>query len=375
MYSDEPTTPLMDGATMASGARVDPHPAPSDGMGSRNSSGASVQIQRSTSSLEMRAETAPALHVDSNAQLSHAVKARRRQLRMKLNSIDSEEGDENVRQEIDKRVEQDARDAYESLRSQGKLVAATFATQSLGLSLVLSRFAPTPHQLKRKELTPQKTLRRTLSNGDLNKDEDDEGRRLVIVEDTFSDRGGGVARALLRPMDELVGVSTSPFADEAPPVEDVDLEVDLTPSAFDALLVKIRDAPRPLTLVFARGRCLAAVRRRPRPLSPQKPHLGPTRRRGHGATPPRPRSPSKKRRAPPPRTWRRFCADASSCLQTVSEALVRGVLACLDAPMRRLRRRRKMTPTNHRAAPRGHRRISSEPLPTHFFAEETTNLV
>ena len=96
---------------------------------SRNSSGASVQpIQRSTSSLEMRAETAPALHVDSNAQLSHAVKARRRQLRMKLNSIDSEEGDENVRQEIDKRVEQDARDAYESLRSQGKLVAATFAT-------------------------------------------------------------------------------------------------------------------------------------------------------------------------------------------------------------------------------------------------------
>ena len=130
---------------------------------------------------------------------------------MKLNSIYSEEGDENVREEIDKRVEQDARDAYESLRSQGKLVAATFATQSLGLSLVLSRFAPTPHQLKRKELTPQKTLRRTLSNGDLNKDEDDEGRRLVIVEDTFSDRGGGVARALLRPMDELVGVSTSPF--------------------------------------------------------------------------------------------------------------------------------------------------------------------
>ena len=280
----------MDGATMASsGARIDPHPAPSDGMGSRNSSSASVQIQRSTSSLEMRAETAPALHVDSNAQLSHAVKARRRQLRMKLNSIDSEEGDENVRKEINHRVEQDARDAYESLRSQGKLVAATFATQSLGLSLVLSRFAPTPHQLKRKELTPQKTLRRTLSNGDLN-DEDDEGRRLVIVEDTFSDRGGGVARALLRPMDELVGVSTSPFADEAPPVEDVDLVVDLTPSAFDALLVKIRDAPRPLTLVFARGRCLAAVRRRPRPLSPQKPHLGPTRRRGHGATPPRPRS-------------------------------------------------------------------------------------
>merc|ERR1719213_1225937 len=193
-------------------------------------------------------------------------------------------------------------------------------------------------------------------------DEDDEGRRLVIVEDTFSDPGGGVARALLRPMDELVGVSTSPFADEAPPVEDVDLVVDLTPSAFDALLVKIRDAPRPLTLVFARGRCLAAVRRRPRPLSPQKPHLGPTRRRGRGRL-------LKKRRAPPPRTWRRFCADASSCLQTVSEALVRGVLACLDAPMRRLRRRRKMTPTNHRAQPRGHRRISSAPLPTHFFAE------
>ena len=120
MYSDEPTTPLMDGAL-------------SDGSISRNTSSASVQpIQRSTSSLEMRAETAPALHVDSNAQLSHAVKARRRQLRMKLNSIDSEEGDENVRKEINHRVEQDARDAYESLRSQGKLVAATFATQSLG---------------------------------------------------------------------------------------------------------------------------------------------------------------------------------------------------------------------------------------------------
>ena len=100
-----------------------------------------------------------------------------------------------MRKEINHRVEQDARDAYESLRSQGKLVAATFATQSLGLSLVLSMFAPTPHQLKRKELTPQKTLRRTLSNGDLKNEDDDEGRRLVIVEDTFSDRGGGVARA------------------------------------------------------------------------------------------------------------------------------------------------------------------------------------
>ena len=77
----------------------------SDGSISRNTSSASVQpIQRSTSSLEMRAETAPALHVDSNAQLSHAVKARRRQLRMKLNSIDSEEGDENVRKEINHRV-------------------------------------------------------------------------------------------------------------------------------------------------------------------------------------------------------------------------------------------------------------------------------
>ena len=78
---------------------------------------------------------------------------------------------------------------------------------------------------------------------------------------------------------------------------------------------------------------------------------------------------------PPPRTWRRFCADASSCLQTVSEALVRGVLACLDAPMRRLRRRRAATPPNRRAPPRGHRRINSEPLPTHFLAAEEQNRV
>ena len=68
----------------------------------------------------MRADAAPALHVDSNAQLSHAVKARRRQLRMKLNSIDSEEGDENVRKEINHRVEQDARDAYESFKEPGQ---------------------------------------------------------------------------------------------------------------------------------------------------------------------------------------------------------------------------------------------------------------
>ena len=88
MYSDEPTTPLMDGALSSrpSAASVDP----SEGM-SRNSSGASVQpIQRSTSSLEMRADAAPALHVDSNAQLSHAVKARRRQLRMKLKCEEAE---------------------------------------------------------------------------------------------------------------------------------------------------------------------------------------------------------------------------------------------------------------------------------------------
>ena len=91
MYSDEPTTPLMDGALSSrpSAASVNPHP--SEASMSRNSSGASVQpIQRSTSSLEMRADAAPALHVDSNAQLSHAVKARRRQLRMKLKCEEAE---------------------------------------------------------------------------------------------------------------------------------------------------------------------------------------------------------------------------------------------------------------------------------------------
>ena len=97
----------MDGALSSRPSAASVNSAP-DGPMSRNSSGASVQpIQRSTSSLEMRADAAPALHVDSNAQLSHAVKARRRQLRMKLNSIDSEEGDENVRKEINHRVEQD----------------------------------------------------------------------------------------------------------------------------------------------------------------------------------------------------------------------------------------------------------------------------
>ena len=291
---------------------------------------------------------------------------------MKLNSIDSEEGDENVRKEINHRVEQDARDAYESLRSQGKLVAATFATQSLGLSLVLSRFAPT-HQLKRKELTPQKTLRRTLSNGDLN-DEDDEGRRLVIVEDTFSDRGGGVARALLRPMDELVGVSTSPFADEAPPVEDVDLVVDLTPSAFDALLVKIRDAPRPLTLVFARGRCLAAVRRRPRPALSSK-----TAPRPDAA--PRPRCDAAAPAVAPKEAARAAAAVLAPLLRRRVQLFADGergfgargprVPRRADAPPAPAA---KMTPTNRRAPPRGHRRINREP-PTRPFAAEEQNLV
>ena len=369
MHSDEPASPTTMSRNSSS-ASVNPHPLP-DGALSRNSSSGNLSnmIQRSTSSLEMRATETPALHVDSNAQLSHAVKARRRELRMRLNSIESEDGDEEVRLLHEASVVQDARDAYESLRSQGKLVAATFETKGLGLSLVLSRFAPTPHILKRKGL--DKPLRRCSSNGDL-KSDDEDGRRLIVVEDTFADRGGGVARALLRPMDELVGVCVARFHDPTPPAGAVDLVVDLTPSAFDALLMKIRDAPRPLTLVFARGRCLAAVRGRSQQLSPQKPPLGPMRRRRGGAAAPKPRSPPR-RRAPPPRTWRRVCAAVLGFLPAVGGALVRGVLACLDAPMRRLRRRRAATPPTRRR--QGHRRVNSAPLPTHFFAEAEQNLV
>ena len=60
----------------------------------------------------------------------------------------------------------------------------------------------------------------------------------------------------------------------------------------------------------------------------------------------------------------RIAAAASLAIRTFFDAFSRGILACLDAPMRRLRRRREQT------AARGHRRVNSAPLPTHFRVDD-----
>lgn len=71
-------------------------------------------------------------------------------------------------------------------------------------------------------------------------------RRLVIVERTFPERGAGVAYAALKAGDELVAVG-------ADGVDEVQFYVTADDAdSFARLLTCIREAPRPLRLLFAR---------------------------------------------------------------------------------------------------------------------------
>ena len=410
-------------------ATFPPAPADGDAQASATPRGEASSLLRSTSGARLsesfRATSEERAKInwttDGNARLSRAVAARRRATRD--GGGEGGDGDSALRDH--------AREAYEELRRRGQLVAVTFEAPSLGLSLVLSKFARTPSTRTRKRLDPPGDLRRSSSSNDLASNDPDEeasdeageGRRLVVVENTFEHRGGGVARRFLRPMDELVGlvappppppppeawapVPAAPGAFEetkeppaAPPtvmvnlptipgspsrtpgstsrpsaVPDagaVELIVDLDPSAFDALLARLKDAPRPLTLVFSRGRCLAAVRRvraarrataaaargAASAISPAR--SLPTRRRyrstdrllEHAARrPPRADAP---RRGGARNRLAALLALGSSLLS----AFVVCVLGCLDAPMRGLRRRREDRQI------KTHRRSSSAPLPS-----------
>lgn len=210
--------------------------------------------------------------------------------------------------------------------------------------------------------------------------------RVEVVETCLGARRG-TARSIRntrRRLEETKEAPRLPGAAPPPPAEAVDLVVDLTPEAFEALMRGVRDAPRPLTLVFSRGRCLAAVRRvaarkrvaaaRERALAAgewQMPKSLPTRRRGGrsevGADEmdrPHRVDVRAKRRTYAQAPWYRIAAAASLAIRTFFDAFSRGILACLDAPMRRLRRRREQT------AARGHRRVNSAPLPTHFRVDD-----
>lgn len=93
----------------------------------------------------------------------------------------------------------------------------TFPGRQLGLSLVLSQLGPG-------------------------------GRRLVVVDSTFPDKGDGIAHAHLKPGDELVGVGAG--TDDEVGFDAVsDLDID----AFNRLLSRLREAPRPLRLLFSRA--------------------------------------------------------------------------------------------------------------------------
>ena len=135
--------------------------------------------------------------------------------------------------------------------------------------------------------------------------------------------------------------------------------VDLTPSAFDALLVKIRDAPRPLTLVFARGRCLAAVRAAAAALASKtapRPDAAPRPRRDAAA----PAVPAKEEAARAAAAdLAPLCAGRVQLFADGERGLVRGVLACLDAPMRR--RAGAKDDADEPPGPR-HRRINASSL-------------
>jgi hypothetical protein len=111
----------------------------------------------------------------------------------------------------------DALRALSELRRAGRIRDVVFEEKDLGVSFVLARFDSVDG--KHNEL----------------------GRRFVVVETT---RPLGVARRMLAPTDELVGVVGS---------EGMEPVVDPSVDAFEDLLKRLDNEERPLTLVFALG--------------------------------------------------------------------------------------------------------------------------
>ena len=107
--------------------------------------------------------------------------------------------------------------ALSELRRAGRIRDVVFEEKDLGVSFVLARFDSVDG--KHNEL----------------------GRRFVVVETT---RPLGVARRMLAPTDELVGVVGR---------EGLEPVVDPTVDAFEDLLTRLDVEERPLTLVFALG--------------------------------------------------------------------------------------------------------------------------
>lgn len=162
---------------------------------------------------------------DPNAALTRCVRSRRRLLRDAtaevLSSCDDLSRAQVSIRDLEKQhndaLRADALRALGELRRAGRVRDVAFEEVDLGVSFVLARFDSV--EGRGNEL----------------------GRRFVVVETT---RPLGVARRMLAPTDELVGLLEQ---DGLEPV--VDPSVD----AFEALLQRLNDAPRPLTLVFALG--------------------------------------------------------------------------------------------------------------------------
>mmetsp|Transcript_17099 Transcript_17099/g.58538 ORF Transcript_17099/g.58538 Transcript_17099/m.58538 type:complete len:388 (+) Transcript_17099:79-1242(+) len=112
------------------------------------------------------------------------------------------------------------------------LVVVTFDQPALGLSLVLSRerLGAAPWDAAAEDACASVA------------------RSVVVVAETFGDRGGGCAHSNLLPDDELVAVLPEGRADGG------ELPQDLRVDDFHALLQRLKAAQRPLSLVFRRVR-------------------------------------------------------------------------------------------------------------------------
>ncbi|CAH0377928.1 unnamed protein product [Pelagomonas calceolata] len=162
---------------------------------------------------------------DPNAALTRCVRSRRRLLRdataeVLSNCDDLSRAQTSIRELESKHndaLRSDALRALSELRRAGRIRDVVFEEKDLGVSFVLARFDSVDG--KHNEL----------------------GRRFVVVETT---RPLGVARRMLAPTDELVGIVGS---------EGLEPVVDPTVDAFDDLLKRLDHEERPLTLVFALG--------------------------------------------------------------------------------------------------------------------------
>ena len=162
---------------------------------------------------------------DPNAALTRCVRSRRRLLRDAtaevLSSCDDLSKAQTSIRELERKhtdaLRSDALRALSELRRAGRIRDVVFEEKDLGVSFVLARFDSVDG--KHNEL----------------------GRRFVVVETT---RPLGVARRMLAPTDELVGIVGS---------EGMEPVVDPSVDAFEDLLKRLDVEERPLTLVFALG--------------------------------------------------------------------------------------------------------------------------